>query len=236
MPSKSRTEPKVIAHGDVRTFFESTTTEPFHSPNGIDYPVGTAVRGSANVTLENGAIVSTTLPSMAELLYYQSKKELEKAHHLKSRSLQVVSGNGYLFFADEASFFVYLQVFLLGILGLYASLEAMVYELYIRRPQTVVTINGETISLDKLSDYGFERKISSIASQLSGKASIFGTPLMEKAKEIANLRTNIQHWNIPYDEQFFMDIPDEHPYKKLIHIDPLEHIVWTREILDYYKL
>lgn len=110
------------------------------------------------------------------------------------------------------------------------------YELYIRRPHVEVTIDGERVSLDRLSEYGFERKISSIAAQLSNKTSIYETPLMEKAKEIAKLRTNIQHWNIPYNEQFFMDIPAEHPYKKLVNIDPQEYVVWTREILDYYKL
>lgn len=236
MTSRSKPAPRAIPYGDERTFFESKTTEPAVSPYGTHYPVGTVVRGSANVTLDNGVVVSTTLPSMAELLFYESKKELEKAHHLKSRSLRVTANDNFIFFADETAFFTYLQNFLLGVLGLYASLEAMVYELYIRRPNTEVAIDGEIIPLDRLSDYGFERKVSSIAAQLSGKESIYGTPLMDKAKKIARLRTNIQHWDIPYDKQFFMDIPAEHPYKKMINIDPLEYVAWTREILDYYKL
>lgn len=58
----SKSTHRSIKFGDPRVFFESTTTKPFNSPNGIEYPTGTVVRGSAFVDI-GGQQVSLSLPS-----------------------------------------------------------------------------------------------------------------------------------------------------------------------------
>ena len=77
-----------------------------------------------------------------------------------------------------------------------------------------VVIEGREVNLTKLSNEGFERKLTTIASQLSGKDNIKGTELMSKAREIAKLRINIQHWDQRVDENYFLELPNNHPLKK----------------------
>ena len=91
---------KAIKKGDPRIFFESTTSKPFVSPIGIEYKAGTLVRGLGYTSID-GEKVSISLPSMAELIYYQASKMLKKASKIKRRALKVKQANGYSFVEDE---------------------------------------------------------------------------------------------------------------------------------------
>lgn len=173
---------------------------------------------------------------MAELLYFQSCKNLEKAASLKSKATKIFKGKNANYIRDEEALLNYYQLCCLGVLGLYASLEAMVHELHSRRRDKKVTIDGKQIDLNKLSEVGFDRKLTSIASQLSGKKSIWGTELMRKAKKIKDLRTNIQHWDQAVDENYYIKLPDNHPLKRLLEMDPVELAENARKILDHYSL
>lgn len=225
-----------IKVGDPRTFFESKTTESFTFPNGLNYPEGSIVRSATHIKIDNQEI-SFTMPSMSELIFFQARKDLEKASSIKKRALRYITTNGHLTILDEELLFVYFQLSCLGILGLYSSMEAMVHELHARRRNTKVIVDGKELDLSKLSSsVGFERKLTSIASQLSGKDNIHGSELMSKAQEIARLRTNLQHWDQSVDEKYFVELPNDHPLKKLLEIDPSILALNARAILDHYSL
>jgi hypothetical protein len=189
--TKYMSENKSIKFGDPRIFFESTTTAPFDGPSGIHYDAGAIVRGSARIEI-NGKNASVSLPSMAELIYYQSDIALKKASRIKTKALRIEVINNFGRVVNEQDFFTYMQLCSVGILGLYSSLEAMVYELYIRKyKENVVKIDGKALTEKQFTSLGIERKLTSVASQLSGKSNIYGTVLLKNAKQLISLRTTI---------------------------------------------
>ena len=225
-----------IKYGDPRVFFESTTTEPFKSPNGIEHPVGSVVRGSAFVEI-GGQQVSLSLPSMAELIFFQSKRDLDKAEAIKSRALKTTTTNGSHHLVDEELFYTYVQLLSLGLLGLYSSLESMVYELYIRKnKERKVEIDGKELTFPEFTAKGFVTKVTKLASQFSGKSSIYGTELMEKVNEVNKLRTSIQHWDVERREDYFVNLPDNHPLKVFVNVSPSQLAENIRQVLDHYSL
>jgi hypothetical protein len=233
---KSNTNKSNIKFGDRRIFFESKTAKPFPSPMGITYDTDTVIRGSAFIELE-GKSVSISLPSMAEIIYHQAHKSLEKAAAIKNRAFKTTLTNKNYHLDNEELFYTYIQLFSLGILGLYSSIESMVYELYIRKNKERNTIvDGKELIFTEFTTLGFERKITSVAAQLSGKSNIYGTNLLDNAKDIKKLRTTIQHWNIERGEEYFINLPDEHPLKIFPKVDPLIISNNAREILDHYSL
>lgn len=233
MPSKNR---KSIRYGDPRIFYESTTTKPFKSPQGIEYKTGTVVRGSAYTSIDD-KVVSISLPSMAELIFYQSSKLLEKASKVKKRALKTNQANGYNFVNDEEAFFTYIQLCSLGILGLYSALEGMVYELYLRKSkERKILVKGKELTYKEFTNYGFEMKLTSFASQLSGKKNIADTELIEKAKEIKRLRSILQHWNLNRIDDYFTNLPEDHPLKEFVKIESKLLSDDVRAILDHYSL
>lgn len=225
-----------IKFGDPRVFFESTTTKPFKGPNGIEHPVGSVVRGSAFVDIA-GQQVSLSLPSMAELIFFQSKRDLDKAEAIKSRALKTATTNGCYHLVDEELFYTYIQLLSLGLLGLYSSLESMVYELYIRKnKERKVEIDGKELTFPEFTAKGFVTKITKLASQLSGKPSIYNTELMEKVNEVNKLRTSIQHWDVERREDYFVNLPDNHPLKVFVNVSPSQLADNVRQVLDHYSL
>jgi hypothetical protein len=229
-------ENKSIKFGDPRIFFESTTTAPFDGPSGIHYDAGAIVRGSARIEI-NGKNASVSLPSMAELIYYQSDIALKKASRIKTKALRIEVINNFGRVVNEQDFFTYMQLCSVGILGLYSSLEAMVYELYIRKyKENVVKIDGKALTEKQFTSLGIERKLTSVASQLSGKSNIYGTVLLKNAKQLISLRTTIQHWDVERRDDYFINLPSNHPLKRYLAIDPAEISIHTREILDHYSL
>lgn len=227
---------KSVKFGDPRIFFESTTTKPFVSPLGIEHDAGAVVRGSAFIEV-GGRSVSVSLPSMAELIYYQSNIALDKASRIKIKALRLNFVNGNYYIVNEQDFFTYMQLCSVGILGLYSSLEAMVYELYIRMyKENVVKIDGKVMTEKQYTNLGIERKLTSVASQLSGKSNIYGTELLKNAKKLISLRTTIQHWDVERRDDYFINLPENHPLKKFLVIDPTELSRQTRELLDHYTL
>lgn len=227
---------KSIKYGDPRVFFESTTTEPFKSPSGIEYDIGTVVRGSAYIGVD-GQQVSLSLPSMAELIFFQSKRDLDKAQSIKNKALKTTITNDRCHLVDEEMFYTYMQLTSLGILGLYSSLESMVYELYIRKNKDQkVEIDGKELTFAEFTNKGFVTKITRIASQLSGNPSIYGTGLMYGIDEVNRLRTSIQHWDVERREDYFVNLPQNHPLKVFVEIKPSELAGNVRLVLDHYKL
>ncbi len=225
-----------LKYGDPRTLFESKTTAPFKSPNGVHYDAGTVVKGSTHIEL-SGTMISLVMPSMAELMYLQSEKQLSKAASIKTSALRTEEANGNTFIADEEQFMIYMQLMSLGILGLYAALEAMVFELYIRKyKERPVVIDGNELSFTEFTNKGFERKLTSIAASLSGKPNIVGSDMHSNLKEIHNLRKIIQHFDVERREDYFLNLPNNHPLKTFPGIDPSMLIQNAREILDHYKL
>lgn len=236
MSSNKGKKAKSIKYGDPRIFFESTTTKPFKSPTGIEYGVGTVVRGSAFIGVDDKQ-VSISLPSMAELIFFQSCRDLEKAQSIKSRALATSSINGSYHLVDEEAFYVYIQLTSLGVLGLYSALESMVYELYIRKnKERKVEIDGKELTFSEFTNKGFDTKVTKLASQLSGKASIYGTDLMDKVSEIKKLRTAVQHWDVERREDYFVNLPDNHPLKIFVNVNPAELASNIRQVLDHYSL
>lgn len=232
MPRRKST----LRYGDPRTLFESKTTAPFKSPNGVHYDTGTVVKGSTYIEL-SGSTVSLVLPSMAELMYLQSDKQLTKAASVKSSALRTEEINGNKYIADEEQFMIYMQLMCLGILGLYAALEAMVFELYIRKyKERPVIIDGNELTFTEFTNKGFERKLTSIAADLSGKSNIVGTEMHSNLKEIHKLRKIIQHSDVERREDYFLNLPSNHPLKTFPGIDPSSLSQNAREILDHYKL
>jgi hypothetical protein len=235
MASKDR-KYRSIKYGDPRVFFESTTTKPFKGPNGIERPVGSVVRGSAFVDI-GGQQVSLSLPSMAELIFFQSKRDLDKAEAIKSRALKTTTTDGSYHLVDEELFYTYIQLLSLGLLGLYSSLESMVYELYIRKnKERKVEIDGKELTFPEFTAKGFVTKVTKLASQLSGKSSIYGTELMEKVNEVNKLRTSIQHWDVERREGYFVNLPDNHPLKVFVNVSPSQLAENIRQVLDHYSL
>lgn len=229
-------ENKSIKFGDPRVFFESTTTEPFDGPSGIHYDAGAIVRGSAHIEVD-GIKVSVSLPSMAELIYYQSDIALSKAARIKAKALKTHIVNNFGRIVNEQGFFTYLQLCCVGILGLYASLEAMVYELYIRKyKENAVKIDGKVMTEKQFLNLGIERKLTSVASQLSNKGNIHGTQLLKNVQRLISLRTTIQHWDVTRRDDYFINLPENHPLKEFLEIDPAELSKQVREILDHYSL
>lgn len=232
----SNKKSRSIQYGDPRIFFESTITKPFKSPLGIEYDAGAVVRGSAFIDLGNNQ-VSLSLPSMAELIFFQSKRDLEKAQAIKSRALKTNFINGTHHLVDEELFYTYMQLVSLGVLGLYSSLESMVYELYIRKNnEKKVEIDGKELTFKEFTHKGIDAKLTKIASQLSGKPNLYGTDLMERFKEFNKLRTSIQHWDVERREDYFVNLPENHPLKVFVNIEPIELANTIREILDHYSL
>src|ERR1039458_2960107 len=185
-----------IQYGDPRILFESTATAPFTSPNGIQYEAGTVVRGSTHTNV-GGEGVSLSLPSMAEIIFHQSRINMEKAEKIKKKALRTTINNGYKNFFDARPFYIYLQLFSIRILGLYSAIETMVFELYIRRyKDREVKVNDRIMSFREFTNCGLERKITSIAATLSGKININGTELHTMFRAIDSLRTTVQHWDV----------------------------------------
>ena len=134
-------------------------------------------------------------------------------------------------------FYTYIQLCSLGVLGLHSALEGMVYELYIRKKKEVkVTIGGKELTHKEFTNYGFERKLTTIAAQLSKKKNITGSKLLKNANEVKRLRDVLQHWDLEDIDSFFTDLPEDHPLKELVKINPVELSKNTREILDHYSL
>ncbi len=225
-----------IQFGDPRVFYESTITKPFSSPNGIHYDVGSVVRGSAFMQIDDKQ-VSFSLPSMAELIFFQSKRDLDKAQSIKNRALKIGFTNGNHHLLDEELFYTYMQLTSLGILGLYSSVESMVYELYIRKNnEKKVEIDGKELTFKEFTHKGIDAKLTRIASHLSEKPNLYGTELMEKFKEFNKLRTSIQHWDVERREDYFVNLPNNHPLKEFVDIEPSSLVDTVREILDHYSL
>lgn len=226
-----------IKFGDPRIFFESTTTAPFVSPAGVYHDAGAVVRGSAIIQL-SGQSVAVSLPSMAEMIFFQANKDLDKAASIKERAQKIaLHPNGSYHLVYEDVFYRYLQLCSLGILGLHASIEGMVYELYIRKgKEHEVKIDGKTLSFTEFTNLGFERKITSVAAQLSNKSNIYGTDLLAKAREIKRLRGIVQHWDVERREDYFINLPDNHPLKESTRFDPSKLARDCRLILDHYSL
>ena len=128
----NRSKSRSIRFGDPRVFAETTLTKPFVSGVGITYDPGACVRMTAHLDIE-GKNIATSLPSMAELIYFQASKLLAKASTIKRRALKVRLVNNHLWLVNEELFYTYIQCCSLGVLGLYSALESMVYELYIRK-------------------------------------------------------------------------------------------------------
>ena len=204
--------------------------------DGIEYPEGTVVRATWILPREQHGQLSFTTPSMAELLYYQAERNLAKAEAIKSKSLRLHEVNSIKRLDNEPMFFDYLGLCMLGVLGLYSSLEAMVHELHTRNMDKKVIDNGKQIDLSQLSHMGFEKKISTVAAQLSGKSNIWGTKMMEDAKRLHSVRVNIQHWDQKVDKNYFMKMPSNHPIALLIELSPQMLALETRGILDHYLL
>ena len=174
---------------------------------------------------------------MAELIYFQSSRDLEKAQSIKGRALATSNINGSYHLVDEEAFYVYIQLISLGVLGLYSALESMVYELYIRKnKEKKVEIDGKELTFSEFTNKGFDTKVTKLASQLSGKASIYGTELMDKVSEIKKLRTAIQHWDVERREDYFVNLPDNHPLKIFVNVNPAELSSNIRQVLDHYSL
>lgn len=226
---------KSIKFGDPRALAESTIAKDAVI-EGREINVGDVVRLSAYSNI-SGQQVMMTLPSMAELIFHQSNHALQKAGRIKNKSIKISTINGRPILADEECFYIYIQLTSIGILGLYSALESMVFELYIRKyKNNPVIIGGKELSHNEFTSKGFDSKISTIASQLSGKSNIYGTELMDYANEIKELRTTIQHWDIERRDDYFINLPDTHPIKKFVNIDPAGLSEKTRNILDHYKL
>ena len=232
---------KSIKYGDPRIFAETTLAKPFiNKALGIQYDKGAVVRQTADINIGDNK-VPISLPSMAELIYFQSSKLLERASKIKRRALRVEVHAGMvgkcLGLKDEELFYTYVQCCCLGILGLYSSIESMVYELYIRKnKEAAIEFKGKKITFKEFTRLGFDTKITLIASQLSGKEDIKDTELFNKARNIKRLRTLIQHCDIDYREDYFIKLPDNHPLKEFIEIDPSELSNDARMILDHYSL
>ncbi len=226
---------KSIKFGDPRALAETAIAKDAVI-NGREFKVGDVVRLSAYTNI-SGQQAMMTLPSMAELMYYQANHDLQKASRMKNKSIKTATTNGSVFLADEESFYIYIQLTSMGILGLYSALESMVFELYIRKyKDNPVKIDGKELSHTEFTNKGFSSKLSKIASQLSGKNNIYGTELMNYANEIKELRVIIQHWDIERRDDYFLNLPDTHPITKFVNIDPASLSEKTRQILDHYKL
>ncbi len=227
----------MIKYGDSRIFAESTLSKPFSSPNGIEYEAHMSVARMICYIEVDDKNVSLSLPSMAELIFSQSKQSLNKAQSIKARALKVKPINGTYNFVDEELFYTCIQLMSLGILGLYSALESMVYELYIRRgSKQKVQIDGKELTFKAYTSAGIETKLSRIASQLSGKPNIYETELMQRFRKLDALRTSIQHWDIEKRDDYFINLPHNHPLKVFSGIEPSELADTTREILDHYSL
>lgn len=239
MPSRNKSQRRKstrLNYGDPRTLFESTTTAPFTSPNGIVYEAGTVVKGSTHIDI-SGSQVSLVLPSMAEIMYLQAHTQVTKANSIKSSALRTGSANGSIFIADEEAFMIYVQCLSLSILGFYASLETMVFELYIRKyKERPVILNGSELTFLEFTSKGFERKLTSIAASLSNKSNIAGTDLHSKLQNIHKLRSTLQHWDVGRRDDYFLNLPDSHPLRIFPTLEPLEISADARAILDHYKL
>lgn len=236
MALKRSKKSRAIKYGDPRVFFESKTTKPFVGPAGIKHDVGAVVRGSAFIEISTRS-VSVSLPSMAELIFHQAARDLGKAVSLKDRALAMEFVNDNYHIVDEEAFYIYMQLCCSGVLGLYSALEAMVFELYIRKyKEKEIKVDGKTLAQKEYTDLGFVRKLTTVASQLSGKVNIHNTELLPKAKEIQRLRTIIQHWNIERRDDYFINLPRNHPLKVFVKIDPNELVLNTRSLLDHYSL
>jgi hypothetical protein len=227
---------KSIKFGDPRILFESTTVAPFTGPSGFVHPIGTVVRGSTHTIIE-GEEVSLSLPSMAEIVFQQSRNSMEKAEKIKKKALKTTINNGYKNLLDEEQFYRYLQLFSIGILGLYSALETMVFELYIRRhSEKEIKVDGKVLGFKEFTNCGLERKITSIAATLSGKTNIYNTELHTMFKVIDSLRTTVQHWDVSRRDDYFLNLPENHPIKAFVNVSPRELHENTRRILDHYTL
>lgn len=101
-----------------------------------------------------------------------------------------------------------------------------------RRP----TILQARRSDNEFTAKGFLTKITKFASQLSGKPSIYDTELMEKVNEVNKLRTSIQHWDVERREDYFVNLPDNHPLKVFVNVSPSRLADNIRQVLDHYSL
>ena len=174
---------------------------------------------------------------MTELIFFQSKRDLDKAEAIKSRALKATTTNGSYHLVDEELFYTYIKLLSLGLLGLYSSLESMVYKLYIRKnKERKVEIDGKELTFPEFTAKGFVTKITKLASQLSGKPSIYDTELMEKVNEVNKLRTSIQHWDVERREDYFVNLPDNHPLKVFVNVSPSQLADNIRQVLDHYSL
>lgn len=113
----------------------------------------------------------------------------------------------------------------------------MVFELYIRKyKENPVVIDGKELTYTEFTNKGFITKMTRIASQLSGRSNIYDTKLMDYVNEIRELRSVIQHWDIERREDYFLNLPDNHPVKRFIELDPINLSRKARSILDHYSL
>ena len=78
--------------------------------------------------------------------------------------------------------------------------------------------------------------MTEIAAGLSNKSNIRTTELFVRLQEIKRLRTIIQHCKITYKDDYFIDLPDNHPLKEFIRTSPSGLSQDTRAILDHYSL
>lgn len=226
---------KSIRFGDPRLLAETTVAKDAVIM-GRKISKGDIIRISSYTNI-SGKQVMVPLPSMAELMYSQADNSLQKASKIKNKAIKTSIVNGNIHLDDEQSFYLYLQLTSSGILGLYSALESMVFELYIRKyKENPVVIDGKELTHSEFTNKGFTSKITRIATQLSGKSNIYGTELMDYANEIHKLRSIIQHWDIERRDDYFLNLPDNHPVKRFIDLDPASLSQNTRTILDHYSL
>lgn len=233
---RKRNNQSRINYGDSRVLFESKLTKPFIGPAGIKHNTGAVVRGHTFIEIKDKN-AGVSLPSMAEIVFTESEKNLKKASKIKSKAMKTEYINGSFHIVDEQAFYLYMQLCIIGILGLYCSLESMVYELYMRRfTIKPVIVDDKELSFSQFKNLGYKRKITSVASQLSGKDNIFGSELYDYADSIKDLRAKIQHWDLERRENYFTNLPADHPLKLLVKIDPQILSSNVRKVLDHYSL
>jgi EAL domain-containing protein (putative c-di-GMP-specific phosphodiesterase class I) len=59
---------------------------------------------------------------------------------------------------------------------------------------------------------------------------------MEKVDEVNKLRTSIQHWDVERREDYFVNLPDNHPLKVFVNVSPSQLAENIRQVLDHYSL
>jgi hypothetical protein len=113
----------------------------------------------------------------------------------------------------------------------------MVYELYIRKNnKNDLMIEGRSVTFKEFTSMGIVKKLTTVATKLSGGPNIYNTEIMTDVKNIITLRTSIQHWDIELSSDYFVNFPSKHPLNTFITVEPSKISATARYILDNYSL